>query len=164
MGNKVKEKKKRREDVSHFCISLTLHNHQGIYVMHTLPISSLSLLMKETLFFTDRSSLLWMDSSREKSKSNLQKRESRAVKSLFSSLKIWLSHLFVLPFIEFWIEVSLLGGGSSLGGCLLVRQQDEGNIGVGAILGAGCQGSVGAQRSQTQRVVVQSAPSRKCKD
>lgn len=25
----------------------------------TLPISSLSLLMKETLFFTDRSSLLW---------------------------------------------------------------------------------------------------------
>lgn len=35
------------------------------------------------------------------------------------------SHLFVLPLVEFWVEVSLLGGGSPFGGGLLVGQQDE---------------------------------------
>lgn len=108
-------------------------------------MSSLSLLMKETLFFTDRSSLLCMDSSREKSKSNLQNGRERREKSL-NSLALpspsRVAHLFALPLVEFWVEIPLLGGGSPLGGGLLVRQQDEGNIRVRTVLGAGRQGSV----------------------
>lgn len=87
-----------------------------------------------------------MDSSREKSKSNLQKereRRDKSVKTLALPPLSRVPHLFVLPLIEFWVEVSLLGGGSPLGGSLLVRQQDEGNIRVCTVLGAGRQGSVG---------------------
>ncbi len=72
------------------------------------------------------------------------------------------SRLFVLPLVEFWVEVSLLGGGSPLGGSLLVRQQDEGNIRVCAVLGAGRQGSVGIWRSHSQDVWEQSSPGEKC--
>lgn len=49
--------------------------------------------------------------------------------------------LFILPLIEFWVKVSLLGGSSPLGCCLLVRKQNEVNIGVCTILGAGSEGS-----------------------
>ena len=66
----------------------------------------------------------------------------------------------VLPLIEFWVEVPLLGGGSSLGGGLLVRQQEEGNVRVSAVLGAGCQGSEGVQTSQY--TMVPTVPEQKC--
>lgn len=72
------------------------------------------------------------------------------------------SHWFVWPLVEFRVEVSLLGGSSPLSGSLLVRQQDEGNIRVRTVLGAGCQGSVGEQRSQSQHVLVEGAPGQKC--
>lgn len=74
------------------------------------------------------------------------------------------SCLFVLPLAEFWVEVSLLGDSPPLGGGLLVRQQDEGNIRVCTVLGAGLQGSVGIQRSHSQHVLVLSAPGQKCDD
>lgn len=110
----------------------------------TLPMSSFSRLMKEPLCFTDKSSLLCMDSSRLKSKSNLQEGE-RWEKQLLTLLQLlsW----FISPLIELRIEVPLLGGGSSLGCGLLVRQQDKRNIRIGAVLGASCQGSVDARRS-----------------
>lgn len=53
-----------------------------------------------------------------------------------------------LPLVKLGVELPLLGGGSSLGGGLLVRQQDEGNVRVSAVLGAGCQGSVEEHRPQ----------------
>lgn len=101
--------------------------------------------MKETLFFTDRSSLLCADSSREKSKSNLQKEKKSTLKSSHF-LPHHESNFPVLPLAEFWVEVSLLGGSPPLGGRLLVRQQDEGDIRVCPVLRAGCQGSVGSQQ------------------
>lgn len=140
-----------KDDVSHLHISHI--NYVNIWefmwwrltsfqkMINTLPISSLSLLMKETLFFTDRSSLLCVDSSREKSKSNLQK--ERGQTTMFPSSLSQAFHLFVLPLVEFGVEVSLLGGSPPLGGGLLVRQQDEGHIRVCPVLGAGCQRSVG---------------------
>lgn len=52
---------------------------------------------------------------------------------------------FRSPLVELWVEVPLLGGGPPLGGGLLVRQEDKGHVRVGAILGAGRQGSEGVK-------------------
>lgn len=52
---------------------------------------------------------------------------------------------FRSPLVELWVEVPLLGGGPPLGGGLLVRQEDKGHVRVGAVLGAGRQGSEGVK-------------------
>lgn len=64
------------------------------------------------------------------------------------------AYLFVLPLIKLWAEVFLLGHSFPLGGGLLVRQQDEGNIRVCAILGTRYQCSVSIKRSHPQRMMV----------
>lgn len=58
-----------------------------------------------------------------------------------------------LPLVKLRVEVPLLGGRPPLGGTLLVGQQDERDVRVRAVLGAGCQGSEGGKRSQGQNVL-----------
>lgn len=45
----------------------------------------------------------------------------RVGQSTFSLLLCCFRRFLVLPLVEFWVEVSLLGGSSPLGGGLLVR-------------------------------------------
>lgn len=52
---------------------------------------------------------------------------------------------FRSPLVELRVEVPLLGGGPPLRGGLFVRQQHKGHVRVGAVLGAGCQGSAGVK-------------------
>lgn len=116
-------------------------------------MSSLSRLMNDTLFFTDKSSLLWVDSSREKSKSNLwqktkQKQDRNTWNTLFTrhththrTFPRWLPPS--IPLIELWVEVSLLGGCLPLTGALLVRQQEQADVRVCPVLGTRGQGPVG---------------------
>lgn len=153
--------------------SLISHKHQGIYVMFSAATKCIS-DTRVGVYLADKlplsahegdavlhrqvqSSLYGLLQREIKVKpTQREKKVSHNILALPSLLRV--SRLFVSPLVEFWVEVSLLGGSSPLGGSLLVRQQDEGNIRVCTIFGAGCQGSVG--RTQTQRVLVPSAPGR----
>lgn len=67
---------------------------------------------------------------------------------------------FRSPLVELWVEVPLLGGGPPLGGGLLVRQEDKGHVRVGAILGAGRQGSEGVKWRPGTRACIGNVGSR----
>lgn len=56
---------------------------------------------------------------------------------------------FLSPLVKFRVEIFPFGGGSPLGGCLLIREEDKGNIWIGSILGTRGQASAGFRHNVT---------------